>query len=78
MKVLLSTRLSTFLPNFAGECPAIDFETRMFPESMDILQHQIKPLRKVPGVVLEQSYLNRMSEGIKALQIMASAPGMDQ
>ncbi|XP_072045450.1 uncharacterized protein [Amphiura filiformis] len=67
-------KLKASLKAILGECPAIDFETRMFPESMDILQHQIKPLRKVPGVVLEQSYLNRMTEGIKSLQIMSSAP----
>ncbi|XP_033125787.1 uncharacterized protein LOC117123861 [Anneissia japonica] len=56
-----------------GECPAIDFETKMYSDGMDILQHHIKPLRKVPGVVLEQSYLNRMSDGLKPLQILAAS-----
>ncbi|XP_077869886.1 uncharacterized protein LOC100370582 isoform X2 [Saccoglossus kowalevskii] len=56
-----------------GECPAIDFETKMYAESMDVLEHQIKPLRKVPGVVLEQAYLNRMAEGLKPLQVLATS-----
>ncbi|XP_077991406.1 uncharacterized protein LOC144445654 [Glandiceps talaboti] len=56
-----------------GECPAVDFETKMYSESMDVLEHQIKPLRKVPGVVLEQAYLNRMADGLKPLQILAAS-----
>ena len=47
----------------------------MYGESMDILEHQIKPLRKVPGVVLEQTYLNRMSDGLKPLQVLAASQG---
>ncbi|XP_038057183.1 uncharacterized protein LOC119728850 [Patiria miniata] len=58
-----------------GEFPAVDFETKMYSESMDILEHHIKPLRKVPGVVLEQTYLNRMSEGLKPLQVLAASQG---
>lgn len=54
-----------------GECPAVDFETKMYNESLDVLEHHIKPLRRVPGVVLEQSYLNKMAEGLKPLETLA-------
>lgn len=54
-----------------GDCPAIDFETKMYNESLDVLQHHIKPLRRVPGVVLEQSYLTKMAEGLKPLEALA-------
>ena len=57
---------------FTGDCPAVDFETKMYQESMDILEHHIKPLRAVPGVVLEQSYLTKMSEGIRPLSQLAN------
>lgn len=56
---------------FVGECPAVDFETKMYNESLDVLEHHIKPLRRVPGVVLEQSYLNKMAEGLKPLEMLA-------
>ncbi|KAJ8305059.1 hypothetical protein KUTeg_017387 [Tegillarca granosa] len=51
-----------------GDCPAVDFETKMYGESLDVLQHHIKPLRRVPGVVLEQAYLNKMADGLKPLE----------
>ncbi|XP_060600078.1 uncharacterized protein LOC132753608 isoform X2 [Ruditapes philippinarum] len=54
-----------------GECPAIDFETKMYNESLDVLEHHIKPLRRVPGVVLEQAYLNKMADGLKPLEALA-------
>ncbi|KAK3579113.1 hypothetical protein CHS0354_022133 [Potamilus streckersoni] len=54
-----------------GDCPAIDFETKMYTESLDVLEHHIKPLRRVPGVVLEQSYLTKMAEGLKPLEMLA-------
>lgn len=54
-----------------ADCPAIDFETKMYNESLDVLEHHIKPLRRVPGVVLEQSYLNKMADGLKPLESLA-------
>ncbi|KAL3869899.1 hypothetical protein ACJMK2_042524 [Sinanodonta woodiana] len=54
-----------------GDCPAIDFETKMYTESLDVMEHHIKPLRRVPGVVLEQSYLTKMAEGLKPLEMLA-------
>jgi hypothetical protein len=39
---------------------------------MDILEHHIKPLRTIPGVVLEQAYLNKMADGLKPLSTLAS------
>ena len=50
-----------------GDCPAIDFESKMYDESLEVLEHHIKPLRSVPGVVLEQAYLNKMADGIQPL-----------
>ena len=58
--------------NLSGECPAVDFETKMYAESLDVLEHHIKPLRRVPGVVLEQTYLNKMADGLKPLEHLAS------
>lgn len=43
----------------------------MYTESLDVLEHHIKPLRRVPGVVLEQAYLNKMAEGLKPLEALA-------
>jgi len=51
---------------------AVDFETQLYNESMDVLEHHIKPLHSLPGVVLEQSYLNKMSEGVKPLAVLAN------
>ncbi|XP_071510154.1 uncharacterized protein [Diadema antillarum] len=65
-------KLRPSLKAVIGDCTAIDFETKMYTEAMDILEHQIKPLKRVPGVVLEQSYLNRMMEGLKPLQVLAT------
>ena len=39
----------------AGDCQAIDFVKRDYSEGMDVLEHHIKPLRTIPGVVLEQA-----------------------
>lgn len=52
---------------FVGECPSIDFETKMYEESLDVLDHHVKATRTVPGVVLEQAYLTKMADGIKPL-----------
>ena len=43
----------------------------MYGESMDVLEHHIKPLRSVSGVVLEQAYLNKMADGIRPLAAVA-------
>ena len=43
----------------------------MYSESLDVLEHHIKPLRRVPGVVLEQAYLTKMAEGLKPLEALA-------
>ena len=39
---------------------------------MDVLEHHLKPLRALPGVVLEQSYLNKMAEGLRPLAQLAA------
>ena len=51
----------------------MDFETKMYAESLDVLEHHIKPLRRVPGVVLEQTYLNKMADGLKPLEHLVSS-----
>ena len=74
--VLFSDLLRSFLfVSLAGDCPAIDFESQLYMESMDILEHHIKPLRSVPGVVLEQAYLNKMADGIKPFNVVATVTG---
>ncbi|KAK6188573.1 hypothetical protein SNE40_004721 [Patella caerulea] len=55
-----------------GDCPAIDFANKLYSESLDVLEHHIKPLRRVPGVVLEQAYLNKMAEGLKPFHEISS------
>ena len=57
----------------SGECPTVDFERKMYPESMSVLEHHIRPIRAVPGVVLEQTYLNKMTEGVKPFSLMANS-----
>ncbi|KAK7485320.1 hypothetical protein BaRGS_00023419 [Batillaria attramentaria] len=66
------TNMRYSLKAVLGECPAVDFETKMYAESLDVLEHHIKPLRRVPGVVLEQTYLNKMADGLKPLEMLAS------
>nr|KAG5698331.1 hypothetical protein BaRGS_010917 [Batillaria attramentaria] len=63
------TNMRYSLKAVLGECPAVDFETKMYAESLDVLEHHIKPLRRVPGVVLEQTYLNKMADGLKPLEM---------
>lgn len=48
----------------------------MYNESLDVLEHHIKPLRRVPGVVLEQAYLNKMAEGLRPLEALAYSRSM--
>ncbi|XP_012937806.1 uncharacterized protein LOC106011731 [Aplysia californica] len=67
--------LRSALKAVLGDCPAVDFESKMYPESLDVLEHQIKPLRRVPGVVLEQAYLNKMADGLKPLEALANSRG---
>lgn len=38
---------------FVGECLAVDFEIKMYNESLDVLEYYIKFFRRVFGVVLE-------------------------
>ena len=60
---------------YSGDCGSVDFETKMYSESMDVLEHHIKPIRAMPGVVLEQTYLNKMTEGLKPLAVLATTSG---
>ncbi|KAI0210932.1 hypothetical protein LSAT2_004273, partial [Lamellibrachia satsuma] len=69
------TSLRPSLKAVLGDCLAIDFEKRTHSEGMDVLEHHIKPLRTIPGVVLEQAYLTQMAEGLKPLSVLASASG---
>ncbi|XP_021372208.1 uncharacterized protein LOC110462547 isoform X1 [Mizuhopecten yessoensis] len=73
------TNFRASLKAVLGECPSVDFETKMYNESLDVLEHHIKPLRRVPGVVLEQAYLNKMAEGLKPLEVLGTvSPGGGQ
>lgn len=51
---------------------SVDFEKRMYTEGMDVLEHHLRPFRSLPGVVLEQSYLEKMAEGVKPLAQLAA------
>lgn len=37
---------------------AVDFETKMYSESIDVLEHRLKPPDKIAGIVLEQVFIN--------------------
>ena len=39
---------------FAGDFPAIDFETKLYSEAMTILEEHVNPRPILPGVILEQ------------------------
>lgn len=56
-----------------GDCTSVDFESKLYAESMDVLEHHFKPQRSIPGVVLEQSYLDKMADGLKPLAQLVSA-----
>ena len=58
-----------------GGCPAVDFESRPYEDSMDILLYRLKPFRNMPAVILEQEFLDRMEEGLKPLRVLAVLPG---
>ena len=58
-----------------GSCPAVDFESRPYEESMDILLYHLKPFRNMPAVILEQEFLDRMADGLKPLRVLAVLPG---
>ena len=58
-----------------GSCPAVDFESKPFDDSMDILSYHLKPFRNMPAVILEQEFLDRMEEGLKPLRTLAVLPG---
>lgn len=57
-----------------GSCPAVDFESRPYEESMDILLYHLKPFRNMPAVILEQEFLDRMADGLKPLRVLAVLP----
>ncbi|XP_078486656.1 uncharacterized protein LOC100186349 [Ciona intestinalis] len=56
-----------------GDSPAIDFEKKLYSESMSILEHHIKPQPNLTGVVLEQKYLEQMTEGVQTLKSICFA-----
>ncbi|XP_043921818.1 uncharacterized protein LOC122797090 [Protopterus annectens] len=62
--------LRTALRAMLGEKPAVDFENQLYPVALNILDHQLNPPRRVPGVILAQSYLERMEEGVKPLKAL--------
>lgn len=52
-----------------GSCPAVDFETQPFHDSLDVLLYHVKPLRNMPAVILEQEFLDRMVDGLSLIHI---------
>ena len=58
-----------------GSCSAVNFETKPYSESLDVLLYHVKPLRHMPAVILEQEFLDRMVGGIKPLQVLVNIMG---
>ena len=58
-----------------GECQAVDFETKMYVDSLSVLDFHLRPMKSGAGVVLEQAYLNRMEEGVKPLATLTPSQG---
>ena len=62
-----------------GECPAVDFEIQLYNESLYILENHLKPVRHTSGIILEQSFLSKMTEGIQPLALLAlNSQGMQK
>ena len=55
-----------------GECGGVDFVRALYSEALEILQHHLRGQHSVPGVILEQAYLNKMQDGIKPLARIAA------
>lgn len=56
-----------------GDKSAVDFERQLFQDALPILQDLLRPRRIMPGVILEQAYIDRIAEGVKPLQNLASS-----
>ncbi|XP_051785315.1 uncharacterized protein LOC127528469 [Erpetoichthys calabaricus] len=65
-------RLRPSLKLVLGEKSAIDFERQLFKEATSILHEQLRTRKTITGVVLEQSYVDRLAEGVKPLQSLTS------
>ena len=76
--VMVTNSWSKLRPNMQailGGCPAVDFECRPLEESLEILLYHLKPFRKMPAVILEQEFLDRMAEGLRPLRVLAANHG---
>ncbi|XP_041102628.1 uncharacterized protein LOC121313913 [Polyodon spathula] len=66
-------RLRPSLQVILGDKSAVDFERQLFQDALPILQDLLRPRRMMPGVILEQAYIDRIAEGVKPLQNLASS-----
>eukprot|EP00794_Sanderia_malayensis_P004776 gene4776-5403_t len=53
------------LSSLLSDKPAINFETLLYLDGLDLLWDEIKPVRVMSGVVFEQRYLRHIEEGIR-------------
>ena len=75
MVLMFNNSWTSFRPSvqaILGGCSSVDFENRLYSESLDVLMYHIKPLRHMPAVILEQDFLNRMIDGLKPLKVLIS------
>ncbi|KAJ1191729.1 hypothetical protein NDU88_001045, partial [Pleurodeles waltl] len=56
------------------DLPAVDCEGQSFKEAMNMLQLHLNPPVRVHGVILEQAYLDRISDGVKTLKTLVYSP----
>merc|ERR1712136_721819 len=49
-----------------------DFETKLFSESMDILEHHIKPQPNLTGVVLDDTFVAHLNDGVQTMKALCT------
>lgn len=54
---------------------AVDFENRQHADAMSIVDHVLRPSQTMPGLVLEQTYVNKMSESVVPLRELVRSIG---
>ncbi|XP_069074997.1 uncharacterized protein [Pleurodeles waltl] len=67
-------KLRPTLKAILGDLPAVDCEGQSFKEAMNMLQLHLNPPVRVHGVILEQAYLDRISDGVKTLKTLVYSP----
>ena len=53
---------------------AVNFEGKPYAEAVDVVAYHLSPLKNL-SVILEQSYLDRVADGVKPLKALLAAGG---